>query len=424
LGLSQNQSELARTTAEQVARTSYGKLVAILAARTREITRAEDAISEALAAALVSWPARGVPENPEAWLITAARRKLIDSHRKTRAAQGAAEDVKRMIEELAQSEATAIPDRRLSLIFACAHPAIEPSVRAPLILQTVLGLSAERIASAFLVRPASMGQRLVRAKQKIRHAGIPFDVPEKSALRDRLDAVLEAIYTAYAEGWSDPAALDAQRRDLAEEAGWLGRVVVELLPEEPEALGLLALMLHTEARKNARRDPHGEFVPLDEQETSLWNQEFIDEAERLLLCASRLNTPGRYQLEAAVQSAHAARRFSGHIDWSAILQLYDALYALTGSPVVAINRAIALSYVESPAVALAALHKCTDETRFAEYQPYWAARADLLMRNGDAAAARESYRRAIGLESDPAVRRFLQKRAEKLAHVSLGCAAI
>jgi RNA polymerase sigma-70 factor (ECF subfamily) len=407
-------AELARAAAEQVARTSYGKLLAILAARTRDIARAEDALSDALAAALADWPERGVPKNPEAWLITAARRKLIDTARASQTAQGATEDVRLMIEDLAFGEAADIPDRRLALMFACAHPAIEASTRAPLILQTVVGLSAERIASAFLVKPSFMGQRLVRAKQKIRDAGIPFDIPGKSELRGRLDAVLEAIYAAYGEGWSDPAALDAQRRDLAEEAIWLARVVVELLPEEAEPLGLLALMLHTEARRAARRDAQCEFVPLDQQDVRQWNMEFIDEAEALLLRASQMNAPCRYQLEAAVQSAHAARRFSGHTDWPAILQLYDELYAITASPVVAINRAIALSHAETPAAGLAALKKLGSETQLAPYQPYWAARADLLARNGYTAAAHESYQRAIGLENDPAVRRFLQRRDAEL----------
>jgi RNA polymerase sigma-70 factor (ECF subfamily) len=407
-------TELVRAAAEQVARTSYGKRVAFRAGRTRVLARAEDALSDALAAALVHWPQHGVPAAPEAWLITAARRKLIDAARASQTAHDAAEDVKRMIEELGQSEAATIPDRRLALMFACAHPAIDSSMRAPLILQTVLGLRAERIASAFLVKPSSMGQRLVRAKQKIRDAGIPFTVPEKAELRGRLDGVLEAIYAAYAEGWSDPTALDAQRRDLAEEAIWLGRVAVELVPEEPEALGLLALMLHTEARKAARRDAHGEFVPLDAQDVSVWDGRCIDEAECLLLAASRFKAPGRYQLEAAVQSAHAARRFSGHTDWAAILHLYEALYTITGSPVVAVNRAVALSHVETPAAGLAALEECSREKSIQQYQPYWAARAGLLACSGDYAAAHESYQRAIGLESDPAVRRFLQNRDAEL----------
>jgi RNA polymerase sigma-70 factor (ECF subfamily) len=414
--VNERRNKLARAAVQQVARTSYGKLIAILAGRTRDIARAEDALSDALTAALADWPKHGAPQNPQAWLITAARRKLIDRARAQQTAEDARKEVTRMMEELAATATAEIPDRRLALMFACAHPAIDASVRAPLILQTVLGLSAERIASAFLVKASSMGQRLVRAKQKIHDAGIPFAVPEKAEIDGRLDAVLEAIYAAYAEGWSDPASLDARRRDLAEEAIWLGRVVIELLPQQAEALGLLALMLHTEARKKARRDADGEFVPLDAQDIGRWDTELLDEAESLLLRASLFKAPGRYQLEAAVQSAHAARRFSGRTDWAAILQLYDALYMLTQSPVVAINRAIALSHVETPAAALTALEQCGDLASIQHYQPYWAARADLLARSGDAAAAHESYRRAIGLERDPAIRRFLQRRGQALAN--------
>ncbi|MGA8050937.1 MAG: DUF6596 domain-containing protein, partial [Burkholderiales bacterium] len=275
--------EPARLAAEAAARRSYGKLVAYLAARTRDVAAAEDALSEVFAAALADWPASGIPRAPEAWMLTAARSKPIDA---------------------AESE---IPDDRLRLMFACAHPAIDAEVRAPLILQTILGFDAATIAAAFLVSPDTMGQQLVRAKSRIRLAGIPFHVPEMENLRERLDAVLEAIYAAYAEGWSDPAGTAARRRKLSDEGIWLGRLVATLLPDEPEALGLVALMLHVEAR----RDVAGDYVPLDEQDPAAWNGALIDEAEVLLLRASRLGAIGRFQLEAAVQSAHAARRRTG-----------------------------------------------------------------------------------------------------------------
>ena len=250
----------AQRTAELVARRSYGKLVAFLAARTRDLAAAEDALSDAFASALEDWTRNGCPENPEAWLLTVARRKTIDSIRRRETRDAAEPELKRIADglEAAAGETAGIPDRRLGLMFACAHPAIEATVRSPLILQVVLGLDAKRIASAFLVSPAAMGQRLVRAKEKIRQAGIPFRIPEKDELPTRLETVLDAIYGAFAEAWSDPAGTDVARRDLSDEAIYLGRVVVELLPDEPETLGLLALMLHAEARRKARRNADGE----------------------------------------------------------------------------------------------------------------------------------------------------------------------
>jgi len=303
-----------------------------------------------------------------------------------------------------------MPDDRLALMFACAHPAIDPSIRAPLILQTILGSDAATIGSAFLVSPAAMGQRLARAKSKIRQAGIPFRVPERADLRERLAAVLEAIYAAFAEGWSDPAGTEIRRRDLAEEAIWLGRLVASLLPDEPEAIGLLALMLHAEARRGARRNAAGDYVPLAEQDPALWDENLIAEAETLLTAASRMGAIGRYQLEAAVQSAHAVRRSTGRADWAAIKRLYDALEQITGSPVVAINRAIAMAETDGPAAGLAALATLEGDGRLSQHQPYWAARAALLASAGDIDAADVAYEQAIGLERDPAVRRFLQHR--------------
>ena len=405
-------AERSREAAERVARASYGKLVAFLAARTRDVAGAEDALAEAFAAALAEWPVKGLPRTPEAWLLTVARRKLIDAARRRRTSEDGVEVLQLITEEL-EGDAS-IPDERLRLMFACAHPAIDAGVRAPLILQTILGFDAATIASAFLVAPAAMGQRLVRAKSRIRRAGIPFRVPAREELAERLDAVLEAIYAAFAEGWSDPGGTDARRRDLSEEGIWLGRLAASRLPEEPEALGLLALMLHAEARRDARRDAGGEFVPLAEQDPARWNAGLIDEAEVLLLRASRLGAIGRYQLEAAVQSAHVARRLTGATDWAAIVQIYDALLAMTGSPVVAINRAVALAAhlggPEGARAGLAALDAMQSDARMAEYQPWWAARADLLSRAGEHSAAQAAYRRAIGLEPDGAVRRFLQRR--------------
>jgi RNA polymerase sigma-70 factor (ECF subfamily) len=413
----------ARETAEDVARRSYGKLIAYLAARTRDVAAAEDALSDAFAAALGDWPAHGIPDRPEAWLIAVARRRLIDAARRRRSGEAAAPHLQLIADELAELAADAIadaavPDDRLLLMFACAHPSIEAAIRAPLILQTILGFDAATIASAFLVSPATMGQRLVRAKSKIREAGVPFRVPERAELNERLDAVLAAIYAAFAEGWSDPAGTETRRRNLAEEGIWLGRLVASLMPEEPEALGLLALMLHAEARRAARRNAAGDYVPLAEQDPASWDARLIEEAEALLTRAGRMAAEmggvGRYQLEAAVQSAHAARRLTGATDWAAIERIYEALLAITDSPVVAINRAIAIAEAHGAAAGLANLDALAQDTRLAEYQPYWAARAGLLARTGASDAAEAAYDRAIGLEADPAVRRFLQERRAEL----------
>jgi len=411
--------EAAGAAAEAAARHSYGKLVALLAARTRDVAAAEDALSDAFAAGLVDWPKHGVPACPEAWLLAVAKRRAIDSTRRRRRGDAAGEALRLLVEEIEDRAASAgdIPDHRLALMFACAHPAIDPGIHAPLILQTILGFDADAIGSAFLVAPAAMAQRLVRAKQKIRRAGIPLRVPGRDELRERLGAVLDAIYAAFAEGWSDPAGTDIRRRNLAEEAIWLGRLLISLLPDEPEALGLLALMLHAEARRGARRDATGAYVPLDAQNPEGWNTVMIDEAEALLRHASNQGAIGRYQLEAAVQSAHAVRRRIGEADWHAIERLYDALFALTASPVVAINRAIARAETSGAEAGLAALDDLALEPRLGDYQPYWAARAGLLARTGRIEAADEAYARAIGLEADPALRRFLQERR---AEVSAG----
>jgi len=405
----------ARSTAEAVARRSYGKLVAFLAARTQDVAAAEDALSEAFAAALADWPRNGCPSNPEGWLLTVARRKTIDAARRRRSAEAGAGQLQLLAEGLDAAAGDAeIPDRRLALLFACAHPAIDAGVRSPLMLQVVVGLDAKRIASAFLMSPAAMSKRLGRAKSKIRQAGIPFRIPEREELPGRLDTVLDAIYAAFAEGWTDPGGTDVVRRDLTAEAIFLARLVAELLPEEPEALGLLALMLHAEARRRARRSEDGEYVPLAEQDAALWDWQRIEEAEALLRRASALGTIGRYQLEGALQSAHVHRRRTGQANWAAVVQLYDALSALTGSPVVAINRALAIAELQGASAALETMQAVAADARLAEYQPYWAARAELLAKTGAHGEARHAYEIAIGLERDPAVRRFLQRRQSAL----------
>jgi RNA polymerase sigma-70 factor (ECF subfamily) len=341
---------------------------------------------------------------------------MIDAVRRRRSAERATPDLQLLAEEIdaAPTSNTVIPDHRLALMFACAHPSIEIGIRAPLMLQAVLGLDAKRIASAFLTSPGTMGQRLTRAKSKIRQAGVPFRVPERQELSSRLDAVLDAIYAVFSEGWADFDGSDVVRRDLAEEALFLGTLVTELVPEAAEAFGLLALMLYVEARRSARRDESGEYVPLTEQDPARWDSPMIEEAEARLLRARELGPIGRYQFEAALQSAHVFRCRTGTPNWEAVMQLYDALFALTGSPIVAVNRALVIAELRGARAGLEAIEQIAD-TRLTEYQPYWAARAELLANTNRHTEARHAYDVAIGLERDPAVRRFLQKRRRAVA---------
>lgn len=405
----------ARALADTTARRSYGKLVAYLAANTRNVAAAEDALADAFAAALATWPDKGCPDNPEAWLLTVARRRAIDIARRRQRGEAVGRELQ-ILAELQSADESDIPDRRLGLLFACAHPAIDAGMRAPLMLQLILGLKAARIASAFLVAPSTMGQRLVRAKQKLRQAGVPFRVPDRKELPERLAAVLDAVYASFTEGWSDPVDTDLARRDLAEEALFLGALLCELMPDEAEALGLLALMLHAEARCAARRSESGEYVPFADQDTSLWDAEMIARAEALLRRAGSLGQIGRYQLEAALQSAHVHRRRSGEDNWRAVRRLYDALYELTGSPVVAVNRALAIAESGSAEEALSQLASIGNQPQLTEYQPYWAVRAELLTRAGRTDEAHRAYEVAIGRARDDAVRRFLRKRQSALGH--------
>lgn len=405
--------EVART-AERVARESYGRLVAFLAARTRDVAGAEDALGEAFAAALRIWPKDGIPDNPDAWLLTVARRRQTDSHRRRQTRTAGEVHVKLIADEIEDAEQNpeAIPDRRLALMFACAHPAIERGMRAPLILQTILGMTAEDISAAFLIPPATMGQRLVRAKSRIKDAGIPFAIPEPEDLPGRLEAVLDAIYAAYTKGWSEVG--DTGIPEIAGEAVWLARLLVSLLPAEPEAKGMLALMLYAEARRPARRNNSGAYVPLEEQDTSLWDDSQIRFAENLMREANKAGPTGRYQLEAAIQSAHTARRLAGIDNWRAIVALYDHLLARTHSPVVVLNRAVALAELETPAAAIAAIAALAGDKRMQSYQPYWAALGHLRARTGDKQAAIEALTIAIGLTTDPAIRTYLHGRISAL----------
>jgi len=403
----------AHRAAELAARTSYGRLVAFLAASWRDVAAAEDALGDALLSALEAWPRVGVPGNPDAWLLAAARRRLIDASRHAKVHTSFAPALELLVDQARHAGVNdpVFPDERLKLLFVCAHPAIDEAARTPLMLQTVLGLDAARIASAFLVAPATMSQRLVRVKAKIRDAAIKFEVPDSRELPARVDSVLEAIYAAFGSGWEGVAGSDSRRRGLAEEAIWLGRLVAQLLPAEPEALGLLALMLHCEARRSARRDASGRYVPLDQQDVTLWSHAMIDEAEEVLAVAARAGEPGRFQLEAAIQSAHARRATTGGTDWEAIALLYEGLLLCAATTGARVGHAAALARARGPAAGLAALDTIQPDA-ITSYQPYWALRAHLLKQIGHATEAAEAFALAIGLAEDTAVRGFLTSESE------------
>jgi predicted RNA polymerase sigma factor len=395
---------------ERVARESYGRLVAYLSSHTHDVASAEDALSNALVSALTTWPRDGVPQNPDAWLLTAARRSFIDLVRHRRVAEASEPTLQLLREEREVSLSKEFPDDRLKLLFVCAHPAIDPAMHTPLMLQTVPGLDAARIAGAFLVSPKTMGQRLVRAKTKIRDGGIQFEIPQEDELPQRLDAVLEAIYAAFGIGWDDMAGVDHPGRDLAEESIWLARVLLQLMPEHAEFHGLLALMLHCEARRPARRGPNGRYIPLSEQDSQRWSLPLIEEAEHHLAEAFRQGRSGRFQLEAAIQSVHAERARSGRIDWGAIAIFYEQLIRISPTLGSRTGYAAAIAEANGPEAGLAVL----DAIAVADvsgYQPYWAVRAHLLQRLGRTTEASNAYDRAIALAEDPAVREFpFQKR--------------
>ena len=394
---------------ERVARESYGRLVAYLSSHTRDVASAEDALSNALLAALTAWPRDGLPQNPEAWLLTAARRSFIDLMRHQQMAEASEPTLQLLREEREVTLPAEFPDDRLKLLFVCAHPAIDPAMHTPLMLQTVLGLDAARIAHAFLVSPTTMGQRLVRAKTKIRDGGIQFEIPQERELPQRLDAVLEAIYAAFGIGWDDMAGVDQRGRDLAEEAIWLARVLLQLMPQEAEVHGLLALMLHCEARRAARRGPDGRYVPLSEQDCQNWSLPLIEEAERHLDEASSRGRTGRFQLEAAIQSVHAERARSGGIQWNAIMMFYEQLIRISPPLGTRTGYAAAVAEAKGAEEGLAALDGINADA-ISAYQPYWAVRGHLLQRLGKTPEALDAFDRAIGLAEDPAVRQFLLQR--------------
>jgi predicted RNA polymerase sigma factor len=408
--MSEGGQESTHRTIERVARESYGRLVAYLSSHTRDVASAEDALSNALVKALTTWPQNGVPQNPEAWLLTTARHSLIDYVRHQRVAEASEPTLQLLMEKSKDMTLSAhFPDERLKLLFVCAHPAIDPTMHTPLMLQTVLGLDAARIAHAFLVSPATMGQRLVRAKTKIRDGGIRFEVPQERELPPRLDAVLEAIYAAFGIGWDDMAGTDQRGRDLAEEAIWLARVLLDLMPGEAEVRGLLALMLYCEARRAARRAPDGRYIPLSEQNSQQWSLPLIEEAEHHLTEASKHSRAGRFQLEAAIQSVHSERARSGRTEWTAVALFYEQLVRISPTLGTRVGYAAAVAEAHEPAAGLAALDEI-DLGSVSGYQPYWAVRAHLLQRLGKTSEAADAFDRAIGLAEDPAVRQFLLQR--------------
>ena len=404
------QSAVGRTI-ERVARESYGRLVAYLSVHTHDLASAEDALSEALVSALKAWPRDGLPQNPEAWLLTTARHSLIDVIRHQRVVLASEPTLALLKEDSPEANLfTEFPDERLKLLFVCAHPAIDPAMHTPLMLQTVLGLDAGRIAHALLVPPKTMGQRLFRAKTKIRDSGIQFEIPQERDLPQRLDAVLEAIYAAFGISWDDMFGIDPRGRDLAEEAIWLARVLLQLMPSEAEVQGLLALMLYSETRRSARRALDGRYVPLSEQDPKQWSLPLIEEAECHLAEAFKRGRSGRFQLEAAIQSVHSERAHTGQTDWAAIALFYEQLVRISPALGTRVGYAAAVAEAEAPEAGLAVLDPIAPDI-VSHYQPYWAVRAHLLQRLGKKREAADAYDRAIGLAEDPAVREFLlQKR--------------
>ena len=372
-------------------------------------------MSDAFAAALRTWPEGGVPSKPEAWLLHAARRRLIDRARRDQTHAANSSGLAQLLAEAEDlSTQSVFPDERLKLLFVCAHPAIDARVHTPLMLQVVLGLEAAEIAAAFVTPPSTMGQRLTRAKTKIREACIAFEVPSGAELPARLFAVLEAIYAAYAFGWDDVAGADEKRRGLRDEALWLARTCAELLPDEPEALGLSALLCYCEARRSQRRASDGAYVPMSEQDSTRWDRALLSEADRWLGTAATKQRPGRFQLEAAVQSAHVDRLRGGDVSWSQIIVLYEGLIRIAPTLGALLGKIAAVAEAHGPEAALQlldALH--AEDVR--DHQPYWAVRAHLLHAMARTHEAKAALDNALALTEDEAVRAFLIRSYQRPA---------
>ncbi len=384
-------------------RREYGRMLATLIRGVRDITLAEDSLQEAFAAALEQWPGRGTPPNPIAWLMTTARNKAIDQIRRRVLAQNKREY---MISALTPEENAPVPQDTLRLIFTCCHPAIAPEAQVALTLRTICGLTTEEIARAFVTPLPTIAQRLVRAKAKIQHAGIPYEVPDEERLAERLGAVLAVIYLVFNEGYSASAGADFVRADLCAEAIRLARQLVELLPGEREARGLLGLILLTDARRDTRTDPAGEIVLLEDQDRSRWDRAKIAEGTALAQRALQGGPAGSYGVQAAIAALHANAASVRETDWAQIAALYSVLAELHPSPIIALNRAAAVAMAEGPEKGLALLERIS----LPGYHLLPAARADLLRRLERFSAAAAAYREALALVKHPAERRFLERR--------------
>ena len=394
------------------------RCVAALARALGDLDRAEDAIGEAYVTALERWPRDGIPRSPAAWILTTARRRAIDGLRRER--RGAekhrlAARLEATLEQgLGDDGVNEIPDERLELIFACCHPSLQIESRIALTLRVLGGLSTEEIAAAFLVPAATMAQRIVRSKRKIREAVIPFDVPPASRLAERLDDVCTVLYLIFNQGYVATSGPVLVRADLCDEAIRLARVLDSLMPAEPEVLGLLALMCFTHARRNARVDGAGDLVTLERQDRALWDRELIQQGHAFLARAGSHGVDGSFQLSAAIAAVHSQAASAEATDWRTIALLYDRLFQLTPTAVVALNRAVAIGFACGVADGLRALSECAADGRLDEYYPYHLARADLAQRGGDSATARRALERALGLTRNEREQRFLQGRIAQL----------
>jgi RNA polymerase sigma-70 factor (ECF subfamily) len=401
---------------EAIFREEYGRAVSVLIGVLGDIDSAEDAVQEAFIEALRTWPDRGLPPSPPGWIITTARNRAIDRIRREATRDVRQQQAFRLDGGLTQEGAdavlddTEIPDDRLRLIFTCCHPALNEPARIALTLKLIGGLSTGEVARAFLVPESTVAQRIVRAKSKIKRANIPYRVPEGTELLERLGSVLAVVYLIYTEGHTASAGSQLTRIDLSAEAVRLGRILATLMPDEPEVLGLLALMLLGEARRPARTNADGDLIPLAEQDRSLWDRALALEGHELVLRCLRRGQPGSYQLQAAIAATHAAAASADRTDWQQILALYDGLYALTPTPVVALNRAVALAEVSGPTAALAEV----DALDLDGFHLWHATRAHLLDELRNAAEALAAYRRAAELTDNDAERRHLLTRADRL----------
>lgn len=407
---SSNAHDVARRAAETAARNSYGRLIAWLANQWRDVQAAEDALADAFMAALTHWPIDGVPAAPDAWLLTAARRRLLEMHRHGRVVAEHGQWLQDT-QTAAHIEHAGIPDRRLQLMLACSHPSIDPGVRIALMLQVVLGLESKAIAAAFLVSPSAMAQRLVRAKIKLRDAGIPFELPDATAMPERVHAVLEALYAGYGMVHDAGAGADssASMHGLRLEVLHLGELVVALQPENAEAIGLFSLMLFCEARRDMSPAAASNFVPLHERDPMQWNRRLLADAEAMLWRAAALRAPGPLQWEAAIQSAHSQPAFGGAVPWKSIVTLYRQLLEHTPTIGARIGHAVAVLHAHGAGEALALL-RTIEPADVLAYQPYWVANAQALSESGDAVAALAALDTAIGLTEQAPLRRYLQSR--------------